>query len=316
MLNVALVGVGGISGAHIPAWQNMQDVKLTALCDTRSEQMEPYDDVQKYTDFEEMLEKEEIDILDICLPTFLHTKCAVAALEKGIHVICEKPLSLNKEDVKLIYDTAEKNQVCFMTAHVLRFWTEYVELKKIYDSKKYGRLLAGTMCRLGSMPKWSWDNWMTDEKKSGLVTYDLHIHDLDFIVYTFGVPKNVSKHRTKRPEQDYLHAVYEYEDFAISAEASWYASDYPFKSGFRFQFEKAIVAFEDGVFTIYENDGEIVCAEDTLPKEATVINLPKTDAYANEINYFVDCVKTHKKPDIIKPQELEDVIDILGVLNI
>lgn len=315
MLRVALVGVGGISGAHIPAWQNRKDVELVALCDVNPKQLEPYDDVHKYTDFEKMLEQEEIDILDICLPTFLHTKCAVAALSRGIHVICEKPLSLNKEDVKLIYDTAEKNQVCFMTAHVLRFWTEYVELKKIYDSNKYGKLLAGTMFRLGSMPKWSWDNWMTDESKSGLVTYDLHIHDLDFIVYTFGIPVNVSKHRLKRPDQDYIQAVYEFEEFAIAAEASWYAPDYPFKAGFRFQFEKAIVALENGVFTIYENEGGVVCGDDSLPAGGMVINLPQTDAYANEINYFVDCVKVNEKPDVIKQSELEAVIDILRELN-
>lgn len=314
MLKVALVGVGGISGAHIPAWQKREDVELIALCDVNPKQLEPYESVHKYTDFTEMLEKEEIDILDICLPTFLHVKCAVEAMERGIHVICEKPLCLNKEEVKLIYDTAEKNKVCFMTAHVLRFWTEYVEFKKIYDSKKYGKLLAGSMCRLGSMPKWSWNDWMTDEKKSGLVTYDLHIHDLDFMVYTFGVPSSVSKHRIKRPEQDYIHAVYEYDHFAISAEASWYASDYPFKAGFRFQFEKAIVAFEDSKLMIYENEGGVVC-EDAMPEGAMVINLPQTDAYANEINYFADCVLKHQKPDLIKQEELENVIDILEELN-
>ena len=69
MLKVGLVGVGGISGSHIPAWDAMEDTKLAALCDIRPERMEPYPDKYHYQDFDEMLEKEDLDILDICLPT-------------------------------------------------------------------------------------------------------------------------------------------------------------------------------------------------------------------------------------------------------
>ena len=104
MLKVALVGVGGISGAHIPAWEKREDAELTAICDIRPEQMEKYPEKRHYTDFDEMLEKEEIDILDICLPTYLHADFSVKAMEKGINVICEKPISLKKEDVKRVYE--------------------------------------------------------------------------------------------------------------------------------------------------------------------------------------------------------------------
>ena len=102
MLKVALVGVGGISGAHIPAWEAMEDVELTALCDIRPEQMEKYPDKRRYTDFDEMLAKEEIDILDICLPTYLHADFSVKAMERGINVLCEKPVSLKKEDFERV----------------------------------------------------------------------------------------------------------------------------------------------------------------------------------------------------------------------
>ena len=189
MLKVALVGVGGISGAHIPAWESMDDAELVAICDIRPERMEKYPDKRRYTDFDEMLENENVDILDICLPTFLHADFAVKAMEKGINVICEKPISLNREDVNRVYSTAKKNNVCFMVAQVLRFWPEYEVVKNIYDSGKYGKLLSASMHRLSGIPKWSWDDWMRDEKRSGLVPFDLHIHDLDFIVYAFGKPE-------------------------------------------------------------------------------------------------------------------------------
>lgn len=315
MLKVALVGVGGISGAHIPAWEKREDAELVAICDIRSEQMEKYPQKRHYTDFDEMLKKEEIDILDICLPTYLHADFSMKAMNKGIHVICEKPLSLKKEDVKRVYECAEKNNVKFMVAQVLRFWPEYEIVKEIYDRGTYGKLLSGSMRRLGVRPKWSWEGWMMDENRSGLVPFDLHIHDSDFIVYTFGKPNKVTDFRAKKPEQDYINAIYEYDGFFLTTEASWYDSPYPFAADFRFQFERAVIAWEKGEMKIYEADGKIWCPISNASELGTGdIGLPASDAYANEINYFTDCVMNHVCPDRVKPEELEAVIDILNNL--
>ncbi len=312
MLKVALIGVGGISGAHIPAWSRMDDVDLVALCDIRPAQMERYPEQRHYSDFDEMLAKETIDILDICLPTYLHADFAVKAMQKGINVIGEKPISLKKEDVARIYGAAKENGVKFMVAQVLRFWPEYEIVKKLFDEKIYGDLLSGSMTRLGCRPTWSWDDWMLDENRSGLVPFDLHIHDLDFLVYAFGAPNKAVNHRSRRPEQDYIQAVYEYDGFFITTEASWYASPYPFQATFRFQFEHALVVWEKGEMKIYEQRGKIwnpIGAD--AQGETGSIGLPQSDAYANEIRYFADCVKADKTPKKVKPAELETVIDLL-----
>lgn len=314
MLKIGLVGVGGISGAHIPAWDAMEDAELVAICDIRPERMEPYPDKRQYTDFDEMLAKEEIDILDICLPTYLHADFAVKAMEKGINVICEKPISLKEEDVERVYSTAKKMNVKFMVAQVLRFWPEYELLKEIYDSKKYGKLLSGYMCRLGACPKWSWDNWMKDPNRSGLVPYDLHVHDLDFMVYAFGKPANVQSHRSKRPEQDYISATYDFGDFFITAESSWYAAPLPFQAGFRFQFEDALVTYIDGKCKIYQNDDTIIDLSEEATGDTGSINLPKSNAYGNEIRYFADCVIADTFPEKVKAEQLETVISILNNL--
>ena len=94
---VMVDGVGGISGAHIPAWEEIKEVELVALCDIRQERLDQYPKKRHYNDFKEMLEKEDLDILDICLPTYLHADYAIMAMEKGINVICEKPISLKEE---------------------------------------------------------------------------------------------------------------------------------------------------------------------------------------------------------------------------
>ncbi len=224
MLKIGLVGVGGISGVHIPAWDSMEDAELVAVCDIRPERMEKYPEKRHYENIDEMLEKEEFDILDICLPTFLHYEVALKAIKKGINVLCEKPLSLEPAEITALYSAAEENNVKVMAAQVLRFWYEYEVLKNIYETEKYGKLISGSMSRLGVRPETSWNNWMLDEKLSGLVPFDLHIHDCDFLHYAFGKPVKTSTYRAKRPEQDYLEVVYEYDGFFITADASWYAS--------------------------------------------------------------------------------------------
>lgn len=314
MLKVALVGVGGISGAHIPAWEERRDAELVALCDIRAEQMEKYKNKHCYTDFDEMLKNEEIDILDICLPTYLHAEFAIKAMDIGINVICEKPVSLNAADVARVYSTAKSNNVKFMVAQVLRFWPEYSIIKEIYDTGKYGRLLSGHMGRLGVRPKWSWDGWMMDEDRSGLVPFDLHIHDLDFIVYAFGKPKEFKDYRARSENQDYINSIYEYDGFFITTEAAWYDAPYPFAANFRFQFEKALAVFENHEMTIYEKDGKIFKPVSQSGEDTGDIGLPKSNAYSNEINYFADCVLSGAEPDRVKPAELETVISILKAL--
>lgn len=314
MLKVALVGVGGISGAHIPAWEERRDAELVALCDIRAEQMEKYKNKHCYTDFDEMLKNERIDILDICLPTYLHAEFAIKAMNMGINVICEKPVSVNAADVARVYSTAKSNNVKFMVAQVLRFWPEYSIIKEIYDTGKYGRLLSGHMGRLGVRPKWSWDDWMMDENRSGLVPFDLHIHDLDFIVYAFGKPKEFKDYRARSENQDYINSIYEYDGFFITTEAAWYDAPYPFAANFRFQFEKALAVFENDEMTIYEKDGKIFKPVSQSGEDTGDIGLPKSNAYANEINYFADCVLSGAEPDRVKPAELETVISILKAL--
>lgn len=316
MLRVGIVGVGGISVAHLNAWKTIGGAEVVALCDIRRERLDEHTDKRCYLNFEEMLENETLDILDVCVPTFLHIEYSIKAMNKGINVICEKPISLKREDVKLAYETAEKNGVKFMVAQVVRFVEEYNYVKSVYESGKYGKLLSGTMKRLGIYPYWTWENWMMKEELSGLVPYDLHIHDLDFLVYAFGKPNNVSTKRARTPDADYLNVIYDYDGFFIAAEASWYAAPYPFQFGFKFQFEKALITLEDGKLNVYENEGKIL---DLTPgnenaNETGEIGLPVSDAYANEIRYFTECVKENKATEKIKSSELETVIDILNII--
>ena len=123
MLKVGIVGTGGISQAHGAAWAQVPEARLAAACDIRPGKAEDFarkTGAKVYLDLEEMLEKEPLDILDICLPTYLHADTAVRALQKGIHVLTEKPVSLRREDVRRVYEAAAQAGVRVMVAQVLR----------------------------------------------------------------------------------------------------------------------------------------------------------------------------------------------------
>lgn len=317
MLKIGLVGCGGISGVHVPAWDKMDDAQLIAVCDIRPEKAERYPGHKIYTDFDKMLEENDFDIIDICLPTFLHCEFAVKAMKKGINVLSEKPISLKESDVGLLFSTAKENGVKYMVAQVLRFWNEYEALKQIYDTKKYGELISGTMWRLGGVPQGSWNDWYLKKELSGLIPFDLHIHDLDFLVYTFGAPKSYSCNRKERPEQDYMSVVYDYGDFFVTAEAAWYKASYAFCMGFRFQFENAIVALENDELTIYDCEGNRIkpCKNDGSAENQSDFELPSSDGYANEIRYFADCVKNNKQIEKVTEESLLTVLKILNQIK-
>lgn len=315
MLRIGLVGCGGISGAHVPSWDDMEGAELVAICDIRPEKMERYPGHKFYTDYDKMLDENEFDIIDVCLPTFLHCEYACRAMNRGINVITEKPASLHKEDVERLYSVAEKNGVKYMVAQVLRFWNEYEILKQIYDSGKYGKLISGTMFRLGGYPGGGWNNWYRNKELSGLIPFDLHIHDVDFLVYAFGKPDSFSFKRKELPDQDYLSAVYDYGDFFVTAEASWYKASYNFYMGFRFQFENAVVAFERDGFTIYLTNGEKLRPCEAGSANASDFELPSSDAYFNELKYFADCVRDGRPVEKVTKDSLLAVLDILNAMS-
>lgn len=317
MLKVGIVGIGAISNSHIPSWMSVEEAKIVALCDIRPEQMKKWEgklDANFYTDCDEMLANEELDVLDVCLPTYLHTEYAMKGFSHNLHVMCEKPISLNIDDIDMLYDEAEKRGKTYMIGQVVRFWQEYDYLKKVYESGELGKLMSGKMSRLSGVPKWSWDGWLTDKKRSGLVPFDLHIHDADFMVYAFGAPKNAIVHRANDKMQDYFNVTYEYDGFFINAEAAWYNGRKPFAATFIFQFEKGVIEFTDGKLTVYkeENDEIIVPFDADTNGDVEILGLPQNCGPMNEIRYFASCALAGKPADKIKREELKTVLNLLN----
>lgn len=303
MIKVALVGIGGMGGVHFGCYKDIADAEVVAVCDVRPDMAKEKvadDNVKIYSSYDELLANETPDIVDICTPSYMHREMSIKALEKGINVLCEKPMSLSSEDAAAVLEVAEKSGKCFMTAHVVRFMTPYMYLKNVIDSKELGELLRLDMKRISSIPRWSWEDWMRDTAKSGGTPMDLSIHDIDFVQYVLGEPKEVRGVYNKlKNNNDYIVSELVYDNCIVSAEGTWYDCEIPFNATYGAVFEKGTLKLADG--KIYKNGEEVEVATSDVTSD-TGINISGVDGYGGEIEYFVSCVKNGTKSEIVTPE--------------
>lgn len=302
-MKVGLIGIGGMGFVHFNCYKKIEGMEI-AVADVRVDMAkEKVGDapIPVYADYVEMIKAEKPDFVDICTPSYMHTDMTVKAMELGCHVLCEKPMSINSDEAKRMMEAEEKYGKLLMIAHVVRFMSPYAYLKKVIDSGELGKPLHVIMHRLSTTPKWSWENWMLSNEKSGGVTLDLSIHDIDFTQYVFGQPKSISATlRDLEGDTSYVNTTFYYDGFSVDTVGSWYdPENIPFQAEYFATFEKGYVQSRLGKIV---KNGEEIAIEATATSEDTGINLSGADGYLDEINYFIDCMKNGRKPLRVTPE--------------
>ena len=316
MLTVGLAGFGGIGRVHFSNYSHIPDCKVIAACDPSQQGQEAAKEngVSCYASLKEMLAGTRPDIVDICVPSFLHYPMVMEALENGRHVICEKPLALKSSDVREMYALAEKKGLQLLVGHVLQFFPASKILHEIVRDGRYGKALDAVFLRLSACPRWAKDGWLLDKSKSGLLPFDLHIHDLDLMISLFGKPESYETFSGGREEagyEEYYRILYRYSKLNVCCEAAWYNADIPFTAAWRVYFEKAVLICEGGKLTAYSFDSppfEFNIEEKI--KIPTGINLPPTGVFFEELSFFLDRVKSGAK-DQYRKDEIISLIEIL-----
>lgn len=318
-LKVGLIGAGFMGSMHSNVYANLSDAQLVAVADGESEKAAKIAPSAKvYTSAEEMLAEEKLDLVDVCLPTYLHAEYVIQAAEAGAHVICEKPMSMTLDEADRMIAATEKAEVSFMVAHCIRFWPEYRVLKEIVDKGTLGRITSLSCTRRSSTPTWSWTNWLMEPEKSGGAALDLHIHDTDYVLYLFGKPKAVlSSGIWDHRGCVHVFTTYRYDsDVSVFAEGGWdFPAPFPFNMAFSAVFEKGAVAMslaQSPTLLVYEGDKDPVAPELPKPDLEGVEaggNISELGGYFNEIQYFVECILSGKKPKIVTPQDARDSIE-------
>lgn len=267
--------------------------------------------IKTYIDAMDLINNQEVEMVDICVPTHLHEKFVIAAIKKGKHVLCEKPIGRTFSEAKRITEEAEQSDKFFMNGLCVRYWPEYRHAWELYKSGELGKLISATFKRVSpSSHDNSWQNWFMNAGLSGGALLDLHLHDTDLVRYFFGRPTSVTSFGVGGFRSDggidHLFTNYNFDDGTlIMAEGGWApAKNTPFEMSFQIVCEKGTIRLsETGYSIIYEN-GKI---EEPKPAKE---NLPT--GWHVEIDYFLSSILNKKQPDkYLNTAEMRDSIAII-----
>lgn len=318
-LRIGIVGLGFMGKMHFDTYGRMKDAKVVAICDVDPKKRSGdwsgirgniggggrrvnLEGVRGYADLRAMLTDPAVDVVDITLPTYLHARAAIAAFRAGKHVICEKPLAIDSREASAMVAAAKRARRRLFVAQCIRFWPQYAVARDIVRSGKWGSVLTAAFRRFSSTPRWSWRGWLMDPRRSGLAALDLHIHDADFVLHTFGKPRSVTcaGGGLTRGRMDHILASYEYGGGKlVTAEGAWeFAAGFPFSMTFTIAMEKATLTMGPDLKLLLHR-----------VKGGTIeIKAPAGDGYGHELAHFVSCIRKNLASPVVSPESaLESV---------
>ncbi len=314
MIRIGLLGAGFMGATHAAAYAQIPGVQLTAVADRNrvsGERLASQHAAKYFSDVDDLLDSGLCDAVDICLPTFLHESNFIAAAERGLHVLCEKPIVISLEAIDRIILAARTAGIKAMVAQVIRFWPEYIVIRDTLREDMLGQPRLARATRLATPPLWG--DWFRDPALSGGALFDLHIHDLDFTYSLFGKPASVHSVgvRGETGGWDHVLTTLDYGDTVAQIEGSFMMpTGFPFQMSYRLDGEKGCIDFRFSTAKQVDRRDQAV-SELTLyrqDKAPVSLSKPTEDSYLAEIRYFVNCLEQDCHPEVATLEEAREVI--------
>lgn len=301
-MRAAIIGAGFIADFHAEGYQ-AAGAELAAVCDTngeRARQLAEKYGCRAYADAEEMLQAERPEVVSVCVPTFLHEPCVLAALKAGANVLCEKPMALTMESCLRMEQAAQAAGRVLMTAQVLRWWPEYQAV-----ARQLHRMGRPDFIATQRLQHASRTTWLAHPEKGGGALFDLFVHDLDFVCSLMGYEPAVESALGYQGEEDSWRSLCVTLRWPDGAGAKIEASNrmpprFPFTAAFRADYPNACVDYRfqapvniqrdaktDTSFLLFEN-GEA----QPLPISPNA----QSEAFRQEIAAFVNGVQAGQSP--------------------
>lgn len=316
-LKIAVVGVGYIAKAHLAGLAQCENLELAAIVTRNAEVAKAESErlgVPCYPSITELCANCDVDIIDICTPTYVHEQMILEATACGKHIICEKPLTFTMESVARIREAVEKAGVYFMVAQVLRFWPEYMHVKELYDAGKFGEIKTCHAERICELPKWN--AWFRDNSLSGGAIYDLMLHDYDFVQYMFGDVESVFATGAKNPHGSWNHVLANIRfksGVGCVVEGSEEAfGHFPFTMGLRIFGEEMILDFKLHAGHNIDEPATSEMYSYTRDGDPTLHDaIPQSDPFGNELSYFAECILEKKHVEKCTLDSVEKTIRLV-----
>ena len=328
-LKVGIVGVGGIArDQHLPAWKQLPFVDVIGAADVSEAALERVGDgfciSHRFKDWQELV-RLDFDIVDICTPSRTHMPIALAALESGKHVLCEKPLATSADEVRTLRDASRRAARVLMTAHHYRFQPVSRQLKALIDAGMLGEIYytRAQFLRRRLLPPRT--TFIERQLSGGGPVFDIGVHILDLAYWFLGAPEPVSvsafvdaklAHRKDITGGwgDWDRERFDVEDFAagfgrfangtaLMLETSWLGFQ-PEREFVRLQCfgTQAGLIWPDGIVT-----GETNRSPWTLRLD----EVPQTSAYQDEITQFALAVRD----GLPSPVPVDETLQVIRILE-
>ena len=307
-MRVAVVGLGVIGNVHIESILDLQE-ELVAVCDIDVRKLSNYPKVKGYVDYVQMLEEIKPDTVHICTPHYLHAEMIITALNRGVNVLCEKPLCICEKDIARIKEAENNSKAQLGVCHQNRYNDVNVYLKN-YLADKEILSAHGTVAWKRDQAYYAQASWRgTCEMEGGGVLINQALHTLDLLQWLCGRPRQV----VSRIGNFSLKNVIEVEDTACmlcvgEKNFTFFATnasgcDMDTQLNIKLTNNETIVAYPQ---TLYIN-GQMICKEETQ-------KFSKKCCYGNGHKKlfadFYDCVLKGKKFGI-NGEEASKVIKII-----
>lgn len=319
-MKIAIIGCGNIANnAHIPSYMNNPDAEIKYFCDIIPERAE--NAVSKYgcgtaiTNYSDALEDPEIEAISVCTPNYCHHTITIDALRAGKHVLCEKPAARTYAEAKEMQRVQHETGKILNIGVVNRFNDNVNRIKSLIDAGELGEIyhIYASFRSHRSIPGLG-GAFTTKDIAGGGVLIDWGVHFLDIIMYCSGDPKPLTASgeafsKLGSPIEDYKYVdmwagppvkdgIFDVEESitglirtagpVITFNGAWAQNIGENEMFIDFLGSKGGIRLNYGAdFTLYSTKG------DALTK--TEFSAPASNHFQNEINAFVDCIKTGKK---------------------
>ena len=287
-LRIGVIGTGGISRAHAPGWRAV-GAELHCFSLAGAQEFAEQFDATVHDSLESLLAA--VEAVDICTPTDQHADLIHRALDAGLHVISEKPLTLTPEAAREVLAHAERTGLRVLPAHVVRYFPQYEAAHRAIRDGAIGTPAVLRFERTGSFPRQA---WFGDESRSGGIVMDQMIHDIDQAIWIAGPVASVYAQQSTAPGDDTVrtgHVVLTHTGGAISHCRGFWG---PAGTAFRYTFDLA----GDGGRLRYDSHGDSGIVFDAVAaarQESGDGFLPRVttmdDPYASEIREFAAAIR-------------------------
>jgi len=316
MVKIGIAGMGYIGRIHYEASRMVPGIRVVAAASSQAEHIrKSYPELQVTSSYQQLFRDDRLDAIIICVPTFLHETFASEAVANGRHVLCEKPFALDASSAARILAAAREAGVVFMVSQVLRFWPQYVRIRQLINEGTLGQVCAASAYRLAKYPPWS--EWFRDPQKSGGCLLDLQVHDLDFIFWILGRPRNIQSFGLQSSNGcwDHVHTILTYGDAIASVESSYIMpGSWPLAAGIRVVGSAAAVEYTfrsaGDVATRTESTEQalLYCADGRVEELA----VDHEDMFVAQLRHFAECIENRATPMVCPCDESYDVMTLLS----